>query len=218
MRNLRQAQQSGFVGVVFLAIALIGIVIAAIAAMSRSSASGTADQAAKTNAAIIIKQASDFKSGVDRMIINGTNPVDISFDQTVGTGLFDPTPGAQFAVKNVPPGAAFDGTNATPPQYTYSRLVRLPGIGAASANDYVVTASGTNGLTLAVCQQINKMLYNDLTTGAPAVSTGTGAAWSTTPVAIDDSGVGSVNYAARPEGCVRTSDSKYVYYKAVVEN
>lgn len=215
MKKFQKKGQRGFVGVVFLAIALIGIVIAAIAAMSRSSSSGTADQAAKTNAAIVIKQASDFKSGVDRMIVNGVSPSSITFDSTVGTGLFDPTAGAQYAVKHSPPAAIFT-TPPTTPTYYYNAQVNLPGIGSAAA-DYVVAVGP---LTLTACQQINRILYNDPLTATPATSGASVTAWTTTPAAVDDSALTTAtNYNARPEGCVGTSTAgSYVYYKAVVEN
>lgn len=215
MKNAFNKEQRGFVGVVFLAIALIGIVIAAIAAMSRSSSSGTADQAAKSNASIVIKQASDFKSGIDRMIVNGVTPSTITFDATVNSGLFDPTPGAQYAVKHVPP-AAVSATTGQVPQFYYSKLVNLPNIGLGTAADYVVTVPN---ISLVVCQQINKILYNDTPNGTTniATSAGAAAAWGTTPAAIDDSANTSVYYNFRPEGCI-AAGAQYVYYKAIVEN
>jgi hypothetical protein len=215
MRKMNKKNQRGFVGIVFLAIALIGIVIAAIAAMSRSSSSGTADQAAKTNASIVIKQASDFKSGMDRMIVNGVTPSAITFDATVGTGLFDPSAGAQYAVRHVPPGAVFSTPPTGTPTFYYNQHVKLPNIGSTSVEDYVVTLGP---LTLTACQQINHILYSDSLTATPATSSGAIAAWTTSPTAIDDStATSATNYSSRPEGCVAAGGS-YVYYKALVEN
>lgn len=215
MKKFMKPGQRGFVGVVFLAIALIGIVIAAISAMSRSSSSGTADQTAKTNASIVLKQASDFKTGIDRMIVNGSSAASITFDATASTGLFDPTPGAQFAVKHIPPGAVFTTLPGGGATFYYSKLVKLPGIGSSTADDYVATVGP---ITIEVCRQINRTLYNDLATAAPAVSAGTLAAWTTTPAAVDDSASAVINYKDRPEGCVAATGGEYVYYKALVEN
>jgi hypothetical protein len=207
-------RNKGFVGMVFLAIALIGIVIAAIAAMSRSSSSGTADQANKSNASILIKQASDFKNGIDRMIVGGVAASSITFDSAVNTGLFDPTPGAQFAVKHVPPASIFIFVPLGGPVFNLNKAVKLPGIGSSAA-DYVVTAGP---IQLAVCQQINKILYNDSVTASPATSTGTPTDWNSSPV-DDGAQTSATNYNARPEGCVQTSIPGWgMYYKAVVEN
>lgn len=213
MKHYQYKRQKGFIGIVFLVIALIGIVIAAIAAMSRSSSTGTADQTTKTNASVLMKQASDFKTGMDRMIVNGTSAATITFDNTVNTGLFDPTPGAQYAIRHVPPSrVVVSGT----PAFTYTRQVQLPGIGSQTSADFVTTVGN---LTLAACQQINNLLYNDAITALPATSAGTMAAWTTTPAAIDDSGSVAANYLNRPEGCVAAmGGTTYLYYKALVEN
>jgi hypothetical protein len=205
--------QQGFVGIVFLAIALIGIVIAAIAAMSRSSSSGAADQSVRTNVAVLLKQASDFKNGFDRMIISGVPASSVTFDTTAGSGLFDPTPGAQYSVNHKAPGALFMPSATV--SYYYSTFIQVPDIGSPAAPDAVVTAGP---ITLLACQSINKILYNDLITGSPATSSGSLSAWTSLPSAIDDSTSSAVNYSGRPEGCVATSDGSYVYYKVLMEN
>lgn len=208
--------QKGFVGIVFLAIALIGIVIAAIAFMSRSSAGNVASESDKTNASIIIKQAADFKTGVDRMVATGIAPSSITFDQTVGTGIFDPTPGAQYAINTSPPTSAFVPSSSTP-GYTYNVWIKLPGIGDPTREDFIVTAGGERGLTLSVCKQINKLLYNDPISQMPARSTANIGDW-TDGASVDDNGSAAANYQGRPEGCIDAGDGNYVYYKALVEN
>lgn len=205
-------KQSGFVGPLFVAILLMAVVMGAMGKMSRNSTSGVTDQGAKTNAAVLLKQGSDFKAGFDRLLTTGTvTAQQITFDANTTTGLFNPTQGAQYAVLHTPPaGAVVSGT----PAFTYNNNVRLPNIGAASTADGVVTVGN---ISLAVCQQINTTLYNDGLTATPVASAGTAAAW-TSLTAIDDSSNSATTYAGRPEGCVRTSDSQYVYYKALAEN
>lgn len=204
--NMVKAKQGGFVGVIFLAIALIAIVMVAIAYMSRSSTSGVSDQGAKTNASVLLKQSADFKSGFDRLLVSGTvTPTQVTWDTTPVTGLFDPAAG--YAILQTPPAAA----QSTPQPYTYSKLVTLAGVGTGAA-DNVLTLGN---LTLAVCQQINKALFNDLVAAAPPATTATTAQWTTAPSAIAD---GTGGKSGRSEGCVGTSDGGYVYYKAMNEN
>jgi hypothetical protein len=130
-------KQRGIVGLVLVAITLIGAVIAAFAMMGRNSATGVADQTSKTNVSIMMKQAADYRAGFDRMLVNGAAASTITFNNTVGTGLFDPTPGAQYAIlQNPPAGIVASGTT---PTFTYTQLVNLPGIGASATADYVAT-------------------------------------------------------------------------------
>lgn len=200
-----KSKQRGLVGVVFLVIALLVVVLGAMAIMSRSSTSGVGDQGAKTNAAVILKQGADFKAGFDRLLVSGTvTAAQITFDTTTSTGLFDPLAG--YAIVQTPP--AVSQTVVSP--YTYSKLVTLQGIGTMAAEQVLTLGN----VTLAVCQQINKTLYNDSPTATPSPSTGSTAAWTSAPAAIAD---GTAGRTGRNEACVGTSDASYVYYKALQE-
>lgn len=204
--KMAKAKQGGFVGVIFLAIALIAIVMGAIAYMSRSSTSGVNDQGAKTNASVILKQAADFKAGYDRLLVSGTvTPAQVTWDAVAVTGLFEPAAG--YAIQQTAPAAAQSITGP----YTYSKLVKLNGVGT-TADDYVLTLGS---ITLAVCQQLNKIMFNDLPTTTPGPSSATLAQWTTATSTIAD---GTGAHAGRSEGCVSTSDANYVYYKAMNEN
>lgn len=207
-------KQSGFVGPLFVAILLIAVVMGAMGKMSRNSTSGVSDQGAKTNASVLLKQGSDFKAGFDRLLTTGTvTASQITFDTNSTTGLFNPAPGAQYAVLHTPPaGAVMSGT----PAFSYNNKIKLPNIGSPSVADGVVTAIN---ISLAVCQQINNTLYNDGLGATPASSAGAADGWSTS-TAIDDSAVtaGVTNYYGRPEGCIKSSDGQYVYYKALAES
>lgn len=203
-------KQQGFAGVVFLVIALIAIIMTAIAVMSRNNASGTPEQSTKTNAAVLLKQSSDLKTGFDRMMIDGKSASVITFDQ--GTeGLFGKSSGTIYAAKPIPPALAV--TSGAVPIYTYNNLARLPGVGISTGDDIVFTVAN---VTLDVCRQINRLLYNDAADATPVDSTGSLVQW-TTLAAFDDSGVTA--YSGRPEGCVRSATSgPYIYYKAAFEN
>ncbi len=102
------------------------------------------------------------------------------------------------------------------PAFTYNNNIKLPNIGSASVADGVVTVGN---ISLAVCQQINNTLYNDGLNATPASSAGSNAGW-TSLTAIDDSAVAAstTTYYGRPEGCIKTSDNQYAYYKALAEN
>ena len=216
LKNMNK--QSGFAGAVFLVIALVSIVIGAIAMMSRGYTSGVTEQSAKINASVMMKQTSDMKDGFDRMLITtGLTADAVTFDANTTTGLFNPTSGAQYAVKGIPPASSVKADPTLPNgiEYTYNKTVKLPGVGDTSLEDYVVTLHGVNLLT---CQAINHALFNDLLTATPASSGGSSTGWSTTPASIDDSANTAINYNLRSEGCVASSDGDYIYYKAMVEN
>lgn len=207
---LPKRNAGGFAGVVFLVIALIAVVMAAIAIMSRGSSSGLPDQNGKAYASVLLKQAADLRGGFDRMLIDNKTASLITFDSAANTGLFDPTGDVVYALQQTPPaGLMVSGT----PAFNYHKLVKLPGIGITANDDYAFVVGDISSVA---CQQINKTLYSDATTLAPGTSTGSLSDW-TTGAAIDDSGA-TTRYVDRPEGCVVTSDAKYVYYKAAFEN
>ena len=198
-------KQGGFVGVVFMVIALIAVAMVAFAYMSRSNTSGVSSQSAKANASTILKQAADFRTGYDRLMISGTATAStITFDTTTNTGLFDPAQG--YATLVSAPAAAL--TAQTP--YTYTKLDTLLGVGTVAA-DNVLTLGN---VTIGVCQQINASLWGDAATATPPAVTATLAQLTSAPAAVAD---GTGGKSGRNEGCVGTTDSAYVYYKAMAE-
>jgi hypothetical protein len=211
--------QRGLAGAIFLVIILIGMVMGALAYMNRGYNTGVTEQSARINASVMMKQGSDLKDGFDRMqITTGTTASTITFDSDVTTGLFNPAPGAQYAIRPMPPANAVV-PSATPPVFTYSQHVQLPGVGASSTPDIVATLGDVNKIT---CQAVNHALYNDPSSDEPPVSAGSLSDWTPAVAAsgstIDDSGSVAVNYNMRSEGCVATSDGHFVYYKALSEN
>jgi hypothetical protein len=207
--------QRGFVGIVFLAIALIVIVVGAIAAMNRGSGRGTANESDQATASIIIKQGADLKNAYARMLVDpGIQASLITFDSTDTTGLFSQT--YKLTPRPLPPAGSLLQSYAGT-QYTYNRKVILPSIGSTQRYDFTATLGG---LRPEICMAINRQLYHDDVSADPATSSAPLSAWSNTSseTAIDDSGNVAANYVARPEGCITTSDGKYVYYKVLAED
>lgn len=201
----------GFVGIVFLAIVLISIVIGAFSVMSRGSQNDTADSAQRMAVAKLLKITSDYKQGVDLMVANGINPYAILFTKGT-TGLFNPT--GKYAIDQPPPPEIMQADDYGYSGYSYISI-HLPGIGGNTTPDRAYTLQ----ITQKACQLVNKTLYNDSLSAAPAVSSGPMSAWEgyASP-ALDDSANSAVNFVNRNEGCVKTSDNFFVYYKAMVES
>jgi hypothetical protein len=208
MINNSCRKETGFVGVVFLAIALIGVVVGAIAAMNRGSSSGTADSAMRASAAQIIKIAADYKLAFDRMTVDGASTS--NFSSTPG-GWFDPA--AKYAIEQMPPANAalkepMDGV------YFVYHLGKLPAIGTASGKERFVTLK----VTLPACQAINSVLYNDGKNATPALSNSFSVDWfGTNGDDVHDENNLAANYVGRPEGCIKTGDGLYHYYKVMSE-
>lgn len=208
LKNLN-IRQGGFIGVIFVAIALLAIVMVALGLMSRSSNGSTSEQSAKTNASILLKQTSDFKIGFDTLVLK-IAPSAVTFDTAANTGLFDPSANAKYAVKHIAPSSAQTASTS----YSLHALVSLPGIGAAGNSPDVVAV--LPNVTAAVCKQIHKALYND-DTGTFATSAGSLADWTGGVAAINDSASVSAVYLNHFEGCVAASGSELIYYKALAE-
>lgn len=217
MENKFRSQNKGFVGVVFLAIALIGIVVAAIASMSRESASGTSRESAKMQVSVLLKQASDIKNGFDRMVIDGrvARPHDITIDTNATTGLFSTAQGPAYSVAHIPPRQLGPDVLINAAGFNYNIGVKLPGIGGMVGTDYMIT---TQIKELSTCQIINKLLYGDSITALPAVSGSNKAMWAAKWGTFADADT-SINYYNRAEGCVRVSGpEEYAYYKVLFED
>ena len=105
-RKNQSRKQIGFVGIVFLAIALIGIVVAAIAAMSRETPANSAREKIKMDSLVIMKQGADFKLAMDKMILAGGNPFDVWNTTDDGVLYFDDHPELNKDINFKPPASA----------------------------------------------------------------------------------------------------------------
>ena len=218
--TLGKQKQAGFIQAALLfGIALMTAVLGGFALANRSPTSQTDTEQAKVNASVILKQASDLRDGVARFASDfGASSVvgTLDFSSTASQGLFDPA--ARYASPQIMPTTAFaagEDVTIKPPTATsaghwYINKV-TPGnaLGSATVDPMVILP----GLRQDVCGRVNTLLY-----GAPTIpAAGTDlSVWTTATVDGAISGVAGV--AGWPEGCISTSDSKYVYFKAIQEN
>ncbi|GLR27309.1 hypothetical protein [Limnobacter litoralis] len=218
----RAGKQQGFIQAILLfGIALMAAILGGFALANRSPTSQTDTEQAKVNASVALKQGSDLQTGVLRFGNDFgssaiTNTMD--FSSTTNQGLFDPA--ARYASPQVMPASAFaspsDPAIAAPSTYEaghwyLNKATAANAIGTAAVDPMAVLPD----LRSDVCARIDNMLY-----GASAIPVSTGAlsdwANATTPA---DGGISAVAAVAGwAEGCVQTSDAKYVYFKVVQEN
>lgn len=218
----KKSTQSGFIQAALLfGIALMTAVLGGFALANRSPTSQTDVEQAKVNASVILKQASDLRDGVARYSSDfGSSAVitEMTFDATTEDGLFNPA--ARYASPQIMPtstfdiaiGATVDDIKTPGPlvagHWYLNRTTAGNGLASASADPMVVLP----GIRSDVCGRVNTLLY-----GANTIPVGTGAylAWTTNV----DGGISAVAAAAGwPEGCIQTSDSRYVYFKTIQEN
>jgi hypothetical protein len=214
--------QSGFIQAALLfGIALMTAVLGGFALANRSPTSQTDVEQAKVNASVVLKQSSDLRDGVARYSSDfGSSAVTntMTFAATGDPGLFNPS--ARYASPQVMPSAAFDVASVATADdikapsalvaghWYLNRATAGNGIGSATEDPMVVLPY----LLPEVCRRVNTLLY-----GANTIPVGTGAAadW----IGDADGGISGVAGAAGwAEGCVQTSDSRYVYFKTVKEN
>lgn len=211
-RQSRYRKQDGFIAVIFAAVFLLAVVSGATALMSRGTGNATSDRTSATLADVLVKQTDDYRLGLERFLSEGRyRPADMTFDEVPGTGLFNTVPGRQYVSKHRPPS---DALASGPGEYRYNKQVKLPGVANANLDDFVVVLGDVK---LGVCRKVNQLLHKDTDASSIAVSSQTLLQW-TSGGPIDDSGITAPTYAGRPEGCVMTSDGKYLYFKALVEN
>ena len=212
--------QRGFIQAVLLfGIALMTAVLGGFALANRSPSSQTDVEQAKVNASVVLKQASDLRDGVSRYSSDfGASSVlaTMDFSLTSQVGLFDPA--ARYASPQVMPRSAFPGTAAIPivtpvagkaGHWHLNKKTPANAVGSATEDPMAILPD----LRQDVCARINYLLYGDL-----AIPAGTGAlsAWQNN---TGDGGISGVSQLSGwAEGCVATSDAKYVYFKVIQEN
>lgn len=218
--KLFKHQQTGFIQAALLfGIALMTAVLGGFALANRSPTSQTDVEQAKVNASVILKQASDLRDGVARYSsdFGSTAVLDtLNFSTTANVGLFDAN--ARYASPQIMPTTAFaqgEPTAILPPTalsagHWYINKV-TPGNSLATVTpDPMVVLPG---LRQDVCARVNTLLYGS--NAIPAATT----ALSVWKAAAADGGISGVAaLAGWPEGCISTTDTKYVYFKVVQEN
>lgn len=221
--SLRQQKQAGFIQAALLfGIALMTAVLGGFALANRSPTSQTDIEQAKVNASVILKQASDLRDGVARYSSDfGSSAVlTMDFSNTAEQGLFDPS--ARYASPQIMPTSAFaTGADTTIKPPTASSAGHWY-INKATAGKLLATAKEDPMVILPdlredVCGRVNTLLYGS--TIIPSASNAL-ADW----LAGTNGGISAISSDAPadasgwPEGCIETSDNKFVYFKTVQEN
>lgn len=217
---LGKPNQAGFIQAALLfGIALMTAVLGGFALANRSPTSQTDIEQAKVNASVILKQASDLRDGVARFASDfGASSVvsTLDFSSTARQGLFEPA--ARYASPQIMPATAFEegeditikAPTATSAGHWYlNKVTPANTLGSATVDPMVILP----GLRQDVCGRVNTLLYGSAT--IPAAGTDL-SVWTTATVDGAISAVAGV--AGWPEGCISTSDSKYVYFKVIQEN
>jgi hypothetical protein len=219
---VKRPAQSGFIQAALLfGIALMTAVLGGFALANRSPTSQTDVEQAKVNASVILKQASDLRDGVARFSSDfGSSSVSSSmtFESTGPNGLFDPA--ARYASPQVMPSATFDVANVataddikTPAalvagHWYLNKSTPGNGLGSVAADPMVVLPY----VLAEVCRRVNTLLYGS---NAIPIATGAAADW----IGDADGEISGIAAAAGwAEGCIQTSDSRYVYFKSIQEN
>lgn len=229
MKTKFRNSQSGIAALTMILLVVILLaVVGSVVAYSRTSSTSSSDQTAKLMGSSLVDQGNTFKDGFDLMTAKGADIDNITFDTTLGTGLFNSASGA--AVDQQPPADAVSAIS----NWYYAK-------GGANAKGIKVTGLGAGGSSYAVlitnvkdsaCKQINRSLHNvDETTGIPASGLASPAATlrvldaqfdlsGTTAVGLKDT-AGTDISANKIDGwyvgCVKTTTGadKNVYYNII---
>jgi len=197
----RNKAQLGFVGVVFLAIALIGIIIAGIAVMSRGSSSSTSTEANKMLAAQVIKKIDDLKN---IQIIHEHDLMQDESDEGIErfTALFFSTAIDERAF-DLPEEGSY-----LPVIVGQGRHHRFPGISYTDGVESLAVV--VPYVKRDVCLQINSLLHKDSLSLEPASSN---LSYKNLSGTSDVEKVSIANFNNRSDNCVFSEqDKNYVYY------
>jgi hypothetical protein len=178
--------------------------------MNRSQASSTATDSAKMIASRVIKHGVDFKIAWDKKLIAGG-------DEFLLMNYYSYAEAPAFLI---PPGAVTSTTMGPfngPLRFNLSERVNLPGIGTDADFDAGDVVLSLPKLTRPVCVAINNLLYKDPVNLEPGSSSAEAYLWEDPNSQVLDHEVTSARYAGRSEGCVKTADGTYVYFKSILE-
>lgn len=188
---------------ILFTIALIVLAGAALAYASRGNASLVNSQQARAQAAVVLKQAANYRDAYNRYVYDGNSPATVTFDTTPSTGLF--LPSALYGTYLAPPPQAMNGVAVA--QWLFNKSIVVNNIGTAASD----TIAYVPDVASAVCGEVNNQLYGTAaipTSGAQTVALMAG---SVTPI---DSVANATN---RPIGCFKGFDNKYFIFAALGE-
>lgn len=183
----RSSQRGMLIPILLAALVLMGIVVALYTQSDKGTNDTSVKDKARADATLIVKQGADLKEGSMHL----AQDFDLStmiFAAADGAGthaLFDPAKGIMSAP--VPPTRALVSGSGS---FAYDQTLVITGMGSGAANFSAVLA----GVTQAVCQQINHIVWND-------------ASNATVPTTL-----------TRDEGCYSPGAGTYNYYKVIQLN
>ena len=170
----------------------------------------------------LVAQAAYLRTGFDSVVLAGTAPASVTFDDAAGTGIFNLDTGA--ATKQQIDPAILDAPSAGVLGYWVfgKDQVAVSTVGTA-LGEYTIMVGG---LKKGICQQINTTLNGTNIASAPEVLTQTDATTiggagvtSATPVTDLAGASGSIlvpnTGAGNPSACYQTATGSYVFIQAM---
>ncbi len=210
VRSLPTQQRGVAIGLVLVIIALLAALGALMMSSSRGSFTNSNQEMNRINATSVMEQGMNLKLGFERMFPY-VNADDVTFDTDATNGVFNPSKGGAMVQIPSPKAVVTPGTDV----WVYKKTVKIKGIGLDANPDYLVALPN---VTLETCRHINNQVHNTALSATPPTGAGTLADWKDgvdgSDTAVDMSAVAAVDTWS--EGCMATSDTKYVHFQVVV--
>lgn len=234
--NLR-AKQGGMaiLSIIFVAVALIAV-LAAYLTFSKPSpttaanpgvvASSITDQGSLIGTMLLARQAgiNSVYSSQPAATIAAASTIIAGAGSNAGSWIYDQTNSGMTKQSIMTSAMANQSTN--PSQWVVKTtadsttaagvpVVSIKGVGTDAAPDNVIAAYD---LSLSVCQAINAAVNQAAITATPPASGIALADWQTPSTVIDLVSTPVAGITGVLQGCVGTSDAKYVYYSVTKPN
>lgn len=112
----------------------------------------------------LLTSAGYISAGFDALTLGGVSASNVTFDQTSGTGVFDPVSGGT-TLQAVDPGLLARTSAGVDGIWVYRKTaITMYGVGNGATADYTMMVSG---LKKAICQQINASLHGTALNATP---------------------------------------------------
>lgn len=207
----RQRSRGVAIGLVLVALVLLGIISLAISYMNKGAFFQEDQATNQMMAATIINDAGKVNSAMAYM----ATTQNLTYADLTTSGGSYPVFSASIGVLEEPfiPATAFVDSSQSQHWFYRPATVALNNVGATH---WEYTLFLVN-LKKHVCEQINNYLFNSTTLNQAA--TGTMAQWENTSAPLDLSADAAIKPSGastgRAEQCIETTDGYYVYYKVV---
>jgi hypothetical protein len=200
-----------------LVITLFGALAFFLAGRGINTAFGTT-YANSSKASNLLSSAAYLRTGFDSVVLAGSSPASVTFDDTATTGIFNINTGAATAQKIDPSVLA----TATPASgegiWIYGlNAINMTSVGTTT-EDYTILVAG---LKTGICQQLNYTVNGTpLTTTPTALTDNLGAIVgtadvSTTPTTTIAANTITIAAGGNPSGCYTTADGSNIFIHTV---